>query len=100
LEAGQNYGWPEVEGVGGVDGFTDPLAVWAPQDASPSGLAVTKDGVFLAGLRGRVLWRLPVRPLELLPGITQVVDSPVGTPQELLRGEHGRLRAVQEAPDG
>ncbi|GEK21352.1 PQQ-dependent sugar dehydrogenase [Cellulomonas xylanilytica] len=90
IEPGGNYGWPEVEGLsdGAADGFSEPLAVWATTDASPSGLAVTDDAVYLAGLRGERLWRVP---------LTQVG---VGTPQALLEGEHGRLRAVEPAPDG
>jgi len=86
---GGNYGWPAVEGTGGSgDGFVDPVATWATSDASPSGLAVTDEGVYLAGLRGERLWRVPLRP------------DGVGEPQALLTGEHGRLRAVTVAPDG
>ena len=55
--------------------------------ASPSGLAVTDEGVYLAGLRGERLWRAPLR------------DDGVGKPQALLT-DLGRLRAVVEAPDG
>ncbi|WP_363266302.1 PQQ-dependent sugar dehydrogenase [Cellulomonas sp.] len=86
---GGNYGWPTVEGTGGTDdGFVDPVATWATSDASPSGLAVTDEGVYLAALRGRRLWRVPLTP------------DGVGEPQALLTGEHGRLRAVAVAPDG
>lgn len=86
IEPGGNYGWPEVEGVG--PGFVEPVAVWGTREASPSGLAVTDEGVYLAALRGERLWRVPL------------TDDGVGTPQALLEGEHGRLRAVEPAPDG
>ncbi len=86
IEPGGNYGWPEAEGAGG--GFIDPVAQWHTDEASPSGLAVTDDAVYLAGLRGERLWRVPLTP------------DGVGTPQDLLVGEHGRLRAVTVAPDG
>ncbi|WP_309133902.1 PQQ-dependent sugar dehydrogenase [Cellulomonas sp.] len=102
LHAGADYGWPAVEGTGGArSGFVDPVAQWSTDEASPSGLAVTDEGVYLAGLRGRTLWRVPLRPVP--PG---AMDDPaqdaagVGTPQPLLAGEHGRLRAVEVAPDG
>ena len=88
IEPGGNYGWPEVEGEGAVDGFVEPVAVWGTDDASPSGLAVTADAVYLAGLRGERLWRVPL------------TDDGVGTPHALLDGERGRLRAVEPAPDG
>jgi len=102
LHAGADYGWPAVEGQGGAGrGFVDPVAVWATSDASPSGIAVTDEGVYLAGLRGRTLWRVPLRPVD-----PATLDEPAadaagfGTPQPLLAGEHGRLRAVEVAPDG
>ncbi|KQR12442.1 sorbosone dehydrogenase family protein [Cellulomonas sp. Leaf334] len=86
IEPGGNYGWPEVEGDG--EGFVQPVAVWATTDASPSGLAVTDEAVYLAGLRGERLWRVPL------------TQDGVGTPEALLEGERGRLRAVEPAPDG
>ncbi|PVU83484.1 glucose sorbosone dehydrogenase [Cellulomonas sp. WB94] len=87
---GGNYGWPVVEGDPGsaADGFVRPVATWATHDASPSGLAVTSEGVYLAALRGERLWRVP-----LLPGT-------VGAPLPLLVGAYGRLRNVTVAPDG
>ena len=102
LRAGADHGWPSVEGEGGEDrGFTDPVAVWATSDASPSGLAVTDEGVYLAGLRGRTLWRVPLRPVDAAALADPAADAAgVGTPQPLLVGEHGRLRAVEVAPDG
>jgi len=84
VEPGGNYGWPEVEGVGGVEGFLDPLRQWSTDEASPSGIAVTGGQVYLAALRGESLWRVP------LTG-----DGGTGEPVQLLRGEYGRLRAVE-----
>ncbi|WP_273652179.1 PQQ-dependent sugar dehydrogenase [Cellulomonas fimi] len=96
VEPGGNYGWPVVEGGGGANrGFVDPVATWPTSDASPSGLAVTGEGVYLAALRGERLWRLP-----LLPAVAGDPGAGLGVPQALLVGEHGRLRAVEPAPDG
>ncbi|MFD0855233.1 PQQ-dependent sugar dehydrogenase, partial [Actinomadura adrarensis] len=39
IEPGKNYGWPEVEGVGDEERFTNPLLTWSTAEASPSGLA-------------------------------------------------------------
>lgn len=88
IEPGGNYGWPVVEGAGGVEGFVDPLHQWATADASPSGIAVTDDAVYLAALRGESLWRVPL------------ADGAVGEPTRLLEGEYGRLRAVEEDAAG
>ena len=93
---GGNYGWPEVEGPGGDDaarqGFTDPVAWWSPAQASPSGLAVVRDAVWVSALRGERLWRVPVA--------TSPAGGPVGQPAPHLVGEHGRLRDVSPAPGG
>ena len=90
IRPGQNYGWPEVEGLGHRAGFTDPLVQWPTDDASPSGLAIGADGAaYLAALRGESLWRVP------LDGGTSA-----GTPRRLLYRTYGRLRTVVSAPDG
>jgi glucose/arabinose dehydrogenase len=85
IEAGGNYGWPEVEGVGDDDRFIDPIATWRTSDASPSGIAIRQDRVYMACLRGRRLYRIGTDGRDV---------------EALLVGEYGRLRAVAEAPDG
>jgi len=88
IEPGANYGWPQVEGPGGGEQFTDPLHTWRPAEASPSGIAVTQDAIYVAALRGQSLWRVPLD------------DGEVGEPERLLDGVYGRLRDVAVAPDG
>ena len=59
----RNYGWPEVEGPGDGGGrFTAPVQTWTTDQASPSGIAVTPDAVYVAALRGQKLWRVPLNP--------------------------------------
>lgn len=84
VEPGANYGWPVVEGAGGDERYRDPLVTWATSEASPSGLVVTGDAVYLAALRGERLWRVPL----------VADDAVVGPPEALLVGEQGRLRDV------
>ena len=88
IEPGANYGWPQVEGPGGGEAFTDPLHAWRPADASPSGIAVTEDAIYVTALRGQSLWRVPL------------ADGDTGEPERLLDGVYGRLRDVAVAPDG
>ncbi|BCJ67797.1 PQQ-dependent sugar dehydrogenase [Polymorphospora rubra] len=85
IEPGGNYGWPEAEGVSGDSRFIDPVATWATNDASPSGIAVVGDEVWVACLRGQRLYRL---------------GTDGSGAETLLQGEHGRLRHVAAAPDG
>jgi len=94
IEAGNNYGWPEVEGTGGEPDFTDPQAVWATDDNSPSGLEYWGGSLWMAGLQGETLWEIPLRRGGGDTG--SLVQQPVAQ----LSGEYGRLRNVVTAPDG
>jgi glucose/arabinose dehydrogenase len=89
ITPGANYGWPVVEGKGGGAGFTDPLVVWPTSEASPSGIAVTADAVYLAALRGQRLWRVPLE-----------ASGRVGEPRAFFTQTYGRLRDVVLAPGG
>ncbi|MFE0808255.1 PQQ-dependent sugar dehydrogenase [Streptomyces sp. NPDC058848] len=86
VKPGDNYGWPEAEGKGGGSGFHDPLAQWSTDEASPSGVAFAEGSVWMAGLRGEQLWRVPLKGTEA-----------AADPQAFLEGEYGRLRTVVAA---
>jgi len=88
IQAGNNYGWPVVEGIGGDDRFVEPVAQWSTDEASPSGIAYVRDTVLLAALRGQRLWQVPV------PG------GEAGSPTDFAVGDYGRLRHAALAPDG
>jgi len=85
IEAGKNYGWPEVEGNGDDSRFTNPLVTWSTDEASPSGAAIAGDTLYVAALRGERLWTVPLEG---------------GAPKAELSGLYGRLRTVAVAPDG
>ncbi|WP_228539399.1 sorbosone dehydrogenase family protein [Nocardia sp. XZ_19_385] len=89
IEPGRDYGWPAVEGTGGADrGYTDPLLTWPTSAASPSGIAIAGDTLYIAALRGERLWT------------AKISDGKLEEPQALLRDRYGRLRTVAVAPDG
>lgn len=97
IEPGGNYGWPMVEGTDGapegtelgqtVDGLTYPVVEWSPSGASPSGVAITHEGIYVAALRGERIWRIPL-----------TVDG-IGEPHTLV-DDLGRVRHVEVGPDG
>ncbi|MFF5790033.1 PQQ-dependent sugar dehydrogenase [Streptomyces sp. NPDC012693] len=83
IESGRNYGWPEAEGRTGRAGFVDPVAQWPTSEASPSGIAYARGAIWMAGLRGERLWRVPLSGTKL-----------AGDPEAFLTEEYGRLRTV------
>ncbi|MER6736056.1 PQQ-dependent sugar dehydrogenase [Streptomyces puniciscabiei] len=88
IKPGANYGWPTCEGNCNVAGMTNPKATWNVSEASPSGIAVVRNVIYMASLRGERLWRIPIN------GDT---DS-VGTPSAYYVGTYGRLRTVTKVP--
>jgi glucose/arabinose dehydrogenase len=85
IRPGRNYGWPIEEGPGNDPRFVDPITAWCPTGtASPSGIAILGDHVYVACLRGQRLYRVGLDGKGV---------------QALLVGEYGRLRTVAVAPD-
>ena len=93
IKPGRNYGWPTVEGRAGDSRFVDPVAQWRTDVASPSGIAIVKGTVFMAGLRGARLWRIQI-------GSLRPDGIPRARAEDYFTGRFGRLRTVMAAPDG
>jgi glucose/arabinose dehydrogenase len=58
IKPGADYGWPIEEGVGNNPKYTDPVYQWSPDVASPSGITIIGDTIFMAALRGTRLWTI------------------------------------------
>lgn len=94
---GANFGWPTVTGNADDDRFIDPIVVRQPPVASWSGAAIVDGGVpawdgdlLVAALRGERLYRFDLAD----------DGTVIGSGEELLVGTYGRLRHVEQAPDG
>ncbi|WP_373561028.1 sorbosone dehydrogenase family protein [Streptomyces sp. OV198] len=86
IKPGDNYGWPVVEGKNDDPKYHNPVAQWDTDQASPSGIAYAEGSIWMAGLRGQRLWRIPLKGTEA-----------AAAPQAFLKGEYGRLRTVVPA---
>jgi glucose/arabinose dehydrogenase len=85
IQPGGNYGWPVAEGVARDRRFVDPIVTLCPtSEASPSGIAILGDQVYIACLRGQRLYRVGLDGRDL---------------RQLLVGDYGRLRTAAVAPD-
>ncbi|MBC9727572.1 sorbosone dehydrogenase family protein [Streptomyces sp. TRM68367] len=88
IKSGANYGWPTCEGSCSVAGMTNPKKTWATSEASPSGIAIADNVVYIAAQRGQRLWRVPIE------GDTENV----GAATAHYVGTYGRLRTVVKVP--
>ncbi|WP_430867160.1 PQQ-dependent sugar dehydrogenase [Demequina aurantiaca] len=105
---GANYGWPAVEGLEGspdgtalgetVDGLTYPVAQWPVADASPSGMAITADAIYIAALRGEEIWRVPLT--QTGTGAPAPLELDLGRIRDVAVGLEGSLRVLTSNTDG
>jgi glucose/arabinose dehydrogenase len=88
---GGNYGWPACEGTSGDcadPGFVAPVRTYPVAAASCSGIAIVRDVLYIACLRGTRVYRAVISGDTL----TDVQQYFVGT--------YGRLRTVEPSIDG
>lgn len=88
ITKGGNYGWPRVEGMSEQfdSMYIDPVQQWNPDDASPSGMTIAENTIYIANLRGERIRAVPVAAPD--------------TGRDLFVGEFGRVRDVTVARDG
>jgi glucose/arabinose dehydrogenase len=86
IEAGQNYGWPIIEGDQSREGMRRPALHSSRQETwAPAGLAIIDDVIYFGGLRGSALFE--VRGLISGDGEVQVIPH--------FKDVYGRIRAVK-----
>ena len=85
---GGNYGWPTCEGTCSTSGMINPVRQWDVASASPSGLEIVNDWIYMAAVRGERLW------------VMHITGSTTDTPRAFFNGTWGRLRTIVKTPDG
>jgi glucose/arabinose dehydrogenase len=89
IQKGGNYGWPNCEGTSGsCGGYVAPKKTFSTSSASPSGLAIVNDTLFMAALKGESLYRMTVS------------GSSITSTTRHFQGTYGRIRTVEPSPDG
>jgi glucose/arabinose dehydrogenase len=97
IEAGKNYGWPEVRGDDSREGMVGPIIhsgfreTWAPAGAAFATRGPWAGSLLFTGLAGRTLYRLTLDPKD--PRQVTKLDR-------LFSRQYGRLRDIVEGPDG
>ncbi|MFD9738096.1 PQQ-dependent sugar dehydrogenase [Umezawaea sp. NPDC059074] len=90
ITKGGNYGWPSCEGnQGSCGGFIAPKKIWSTSQASPSGLTIINNYVFVATTVGQRLYRMRI-------------DANANLVEEAsyFQGTYGRLRTVETDRNG
>ncbi len=91
ITKGGNYGWPACEGTSGqcgTAGYIAPKRTYPTADGSCSGIAIVRDVLYVACLRGTRLYRQTISGTSLT------------TSDVLFNGTYGRLRTVEPSSDG
>ncbi|GAB3884103.1 PQQ-dependent sugar dehydrogenase [Kibdelosporangium lantanae] len=90
IQKGGNYGWPKCEGTtGDCSGFIAPKKTWSTSSASPSGLTIINDYVFVATTVGQRVYRMRIDQ-----------SSNLVEQQIYFQGTYDRLRTVEVDHDG
>ncbi|MEV0131581.1 PQQ-dependent sugar dehydrogenase [Dactylosporangium sp. NPDC050688] len=88
ITPGSNYGWPTCEGSCSNPSFVNPVRQWSTSSASPSGIEIVNDWIYMAAVRGTRLW------------VMKITGNTTDTPRAFFNGSWGRLRTVVKTPDG
>lgn len=103
--AGGNYGWPTCVGICGNPAFVDPVKLFNPQTAAPSGATFYRGSV-IPGWNGSMLFAcLGLAGNNFAHHVHQLFfNAPGGrtvvAEQILWQNRFGRIRDVVEGPDG
>ena len=69
------------------EAFIAPVQTWPVAAASPSGLAILHDTLYMGALRGQALWSM------------KITGDTTTTPVANFQGQFGRIRTVEPSPD-
>jgi glucose/arabinose dehydrogenase len=95
LEAGKNYGWPEIHHTESREGMVSPMLEYSPACAPASGMFY--NGTQFPGMSGNFFFGCLVgkRIIRVVLDGRKVVSQ-----ENLLEGVMGRIRAMEQGPDG
>jgi aldose sugar dehydrogenase len=84
IEAGNNYGWPLIQGDETEEGMEPPVIHSAEGTWAPSGMTIYGGSIFFVGLRGVSVYQAEI-----------IAEDELGF-ESYLGDEFGRLRAIRE----
>jgi glucose/arabinose dehydrogenase len=105
IRAGGNYGWPTCEGICNDPRFIDPIKLFFPETAAPSGGTFYNSGVIPQWNGSLLFATLGLADNTFAHHIHRIkFDAPSGIQiveeEVLFRDQFGRIRTVVQGPDG
>jgi glucose/arabinose dehydrogenase len=100
IKPGGNYGWPTVEGIASNSAYIDPVYQWRTDDASPSGLAIVDDTIFMAGLGGERLWVIHPTDGGAPVQVADFFTNGFGRLRDVVKGDGETLWILTNNTDG
>ena len=97
IVGGQNYGWPEVDGLDESGEFANPVVLWPDRSVPPSGMTFHQGDIFLATLASEALVRIILDEEADQPTVRKIERW---FAEDERNGDYGRLRDATEGPDG
>jgi len=95
IKKGGNYGWPDCEATSSrlnqgcsTAGFIAPKQTYQTVKGSCSGIAIVKQALYVACLRGQRMYRV------------DIANNNLENAQEIFVGTYGRIRTVEPSIDG
>ena len=102
IEAGKNYGWPTCVGRCNNSAFVDPVKLWSPETAAPSGITFYTSTVipqWTGNLFVALLGHADNTYAQHLHRMA-ISGTTVTAEEALFKGKYGRIRDVTQGPDG
>lgn len=105
IHAGKNYGWPNCIGRCGNPAYVDPVRLFHPETAAPSGATFYTGSAILQWTGSMFFATLGLADNTFAKHVHRIkFDRPGGTAiteeEALYRGRYGRTRDVVQGPDG
>lgn len=99
IEAGKNYGWPEIEGDETRSGMEKPKLSSEGVTWAPSGATIIGNSLFFAGLRGSTLYEAIIKDGNIVE-FNEYFTNEFGRLREVIAGKNNSLYITSSNTDG
>jgi aldose sugar dehydrogenase len=102
IQAGKNYGWPTCIGRCNNPAFVDPVKLWTPETAAPSGMTFYTGTVIPQWTGSLFVASLGLADNTFAHHVDrlEINGSTVVNEESLFKDQFGRIRDVAQGPDG